>query len=79
MAETVWITAISNRWGLDGRLQLNYPVVMGDERLGDAYGGILGLPVTYLIDGGGRIRAKYEGDANLESVESEINRLLQSH
>jgi cytochrome c biogenesis protein CcmG, thiol:disulfide interchange protein DsbE len=61
------------------RLQLNYPVVMGDERLGDAYGGILGLPVTYLIDGGGRIRAKYEGDANLESIESEINRLLQSH
>jgi cytochrome c biogenesis protein CcmG, thiol:disulfide interchange protein DsbE len=61
------------------RLQLNYPVVMGDERLGAAYGGILGLPVTYLIDGGGRIRARYQGDADLKSIESEISRLLPSH
>ncbi len=25
---------------------LNYPVVMGDEKLGELYGGVLGLPVT---------------------------------
>src|SRR5438067_4305229 len=30
-----------------GKLRLNYPVVMGDEKLGRAYGGVLGLPVTY--------------------------------
>ena len=61
------------------RLQLNYPVVMGDARLGAAYGGIFGLPVTYLIDGDGRIRARYQGAADLKIVESKINSLLQPH
>ena len=40
---------------------LNYPVVLGDEKLGLAYGGVLGLPVTYLIDRKGIVRGRYEG------------------
>jgi thiol-disulfide isomerase/thioredoxin len=61
------------------RLQLNYPVVMGDERLGAKYGGIFSLPVTYLIDSDGRIRAKYQGAEDLKSVEGKINTLLDPH
>ncbi|HET6205871.1 MAG TPA: TlpA disulfide reductase family protein, partial [Terracidiphilus sp.] len=30
------------------KLKVNYPMVMGDEKLGLQYGGVLGLPVTYL-------------------------------
>lgn len=37
---------------------LNYPVVMGDEKLGELYGGVLGLPVTFVIDREGTIRFK---------------------
>ncbi len=44
---------------------LNYPVVLGDEKLGLAYGGVLGLPVTYLIDRRGIVRARYEGETHL--------------
>ena len=47
---------------LVGKRKLNYPVVMGDEKLGLAYGGVLGLPVTYLIDRQGIIRARYQGE-----------------
>src|ERR1700756_2258877 len=43
------------------RLKLNYPVVMGDEYLGADYGGVLGLPVTFLIDRDGKIHARYQG------------------
>ena len=35
---------------LTAKLKLNYPSAMGDEKLGELYGGILGLPLTYLID-----------------------------
>ena len=60
------------------RLKLNYPVLMGDEYLGEAYGGVLGLPVTFLIDRDGKIRARYEG-ASLTRINSDIQKLLQSH
>lgn len=55
---------------------VNYPVVMGDEQIGLLYGGVLGLPVTCLIDRHGIIRARYKGEANLGEMESAIQRLL---
>ena len=55
---------------------LNYPVVMGDEKLGELYGGILGLPVTFLIDGDGRIRFRHDGTTDLDALEREIRELL---
>lgn len=61
------------------RLKLNYPVVMGDEKLGAAYGGILGLPVTFLIDRDGKIRARYQGATDLKSIDRDIQSLLVRH
>jgi cytochrome c biogenesis protein CcmG, thiol:disulfide interchange protein DsbE len=60
------------------RLKLNYPVLMGDEYLGADYGGVLGLPVTFLIDREGKIRARYQGDS-LTRINRDIQNLLQSH
>ncbi len=60
------------------RLKLNYPVLMGDEYLGAAYGGVLGLPVTFLIDRDGNIRARYQ-DTPLSRIQGDIQNLLQSH
>jgi peroxiredoxin len=59
------------------RLKLDFPVVMGDARLGDAYGGLLGLPVTYLIDREGKILAKFNGDSDLGSIEKAIRSALR--
>ena len=47
---------------LYGKLKLNYPVAMGDVKLGDLYGGVLGLPVTFLIDRHGVIQAEFQGE-----------------
>ena len=49
---------------LVGKLKLNYPVAMGDVKLGNLYGGVLGLPVTYLIDRHGIIQAEFQGEAD---------------
>jgi cytochrome c biogenesis protein CcmG/thiol:disulfide interchange protein DsbE len=59
------------------RLKLNYPVLMGDEHLGAAYGGVLGLPVTFLIDRHGRVQARYE-NADLVGMKRDLKRLLDS-
>ena len=57
------------------RMKLNYPILMGDEHLGAAYGGIMGLPVTFLIDRQGRVQARYE-NVDLVRMKRDLKRLL---
>jgi len=58
------------------RLHLALPVVMGDAKLGEAYGGVLGLPVTFLIGRDGVVEAKVKGETNLDALESQVRRML---
>ena len=58
------------------KFRLNYPVAMGDEQLGELYGGIYGLPVIFLIDRDGHIRFQHRGAVDLSVVESEAQSLL---
>ncbi|MDP9050856.1 MAG: TlpA family protein disulfide reductase [Acidobacteriota bacterium] len=60
------------------KLKLNYPVAMGDVKLGDLYGGVLGLPMTFLIDRHGKIRAEFQGEAHLNKIEAQMQSLLPS-
>jgi cytochrome c biogenesis protein CcmG/thiol:disulfide interchange protein DsbE len=61
------------------KLQFTYPVVMGDEKLGEQYGGVLGLPISYLIGSDGKIIDRLQGETNLDSLEKRITTLLASH
>jgi peroxiredoxin len=61
---------------LYARLKLNYPVAMGDEELGHLYGGVLGLPLTYLIDRNGNISARFQGEPDLKAIETRLKALL---
>jgi thiol-disulfide isomerase/thioredoxin len=61
---------------LYSKLKLNYPVVMGDSKLGNLYGGVLGLPLTFLIDRRGQIQAMYLGEADLNQIKMQIQSLL---
>ena len=58
------------------RLHLDFPVLMGDAELGETYGGVLGLPVTFLIDRHGRIAAQFRGETELGQIESRVKQLL---
>ena len=59
------------------KLHLNYPVAMGDAKLGKLYGGVLGLPVTFLIDRNGEVQAEFQGETNLDKLESTFRPLLK--
>jgi len=56
--------------------RLNYPVAMGDAELGELFGGVLGLPLTYLIDPDGHIVGRYQGEPDLKQLEARIKSLL---
>ncbi|MGA9673529.1 MAG: TlpA disulfide reductase family protein [Terracidiphilus sp.] len=58
------------------KLKLNYPVAMGDARLGKLYGGVMGLPLTFLIDRHGKVEAQIQGEVKVDSIESEFKPLL---
>jgi len=52
--------------------KMNYPVAIGDDKLASAYGGVLGLPVAFLIDRNGNIVAKHTGETAPEVFEKEV-------
>jgi len=59
------------------KMKLNYPVAMGDDQLGQLYGGVLGLPLTFLIDGHGEILAQFRGETDLKLIEERFKPLLR--
>ena len=58
------------------QFHMNYPVVMGNAKTGELYGGVLGLPIAFLIDHNGRIYKKHVGATDPSVLEKEINLLL---
>jgi cytochrome c biogenesis protein CcmG/thiol:disulfide interchange protein DsbE len=59
------------------RFKMTYPIVMGNAKFGEKYGGILGLPVAFLIGRDGRIYAKHVGATDMSVFEKEIVNLLR--
>jgi peroxiredoxin len=59
------------------RFKMNYPVVMGNAKTGELYGGVLGLPIAFLIGRDGRISARHIGRTDISVFEKEIVSLLQ--
>jgi thioredoxin-related protein len=55
---------------------MNYPVVMGDEKITQDFGGVAAIPTTFIIDKNGNIAAKHVGYAPKETFEKEITPLL---
>ena len=59
------------------RFHMNYPVVMGTAKTGELYGGILGLPISFLIGRDGRIYTKHIGATEASVFEREITHLIE--
>lgn len=58
--------------------KVNYPIVMGDQKITEAFGGVLGLPTTFLIGRDGRIHARQVGATDFPKLEQAISTLLQA-
>jgi peroxiredoxin len=58
-------------------LGMNYPVVMGNPKIVDDYGGITGIPTTFVIDRQGNVATAYQGFQDQATFESVIGPLLE--
>jgi len=60
------------------RFKMNYPVVMGNAKICELYGGVLGLPIAFVIGRDGRIYNKHIGEIDVSIFENEIVNMLQN-
>ena len=58
------------------KLKPTYPIAMGDAKLGAKYGGVLGLPLSYLIDRNGVVHARFQGEAQVGAMEKKLKEML---
>jgi len=56
--------------------KVNYPIAIGNANLAESYGGVLGLPISFVNDPQGRIIVKHIGAVDLSKIEQEIQGLL---
>ena len=57
---------------------MNYRVMVGDEHVGDQYGGIEALPTAFLIDREGRVAVEHVGLSSRREFEDGIEKLLEA-
>jgi len=60
------------------KTQVNYPVAPSNLTLADAFGGVLGLPTTFVIGRDNRIHSKHDGTTDFSVLEKEVVALLNA-
>ncbi len=60
------------------KYQMNYPVVPGDIKIADAFGGVLGLPTTFVIGKDNLVYGKHNGATDFSALEREVVALLHA-
>ncbi len=58
------------------QMKIPYTVLLGDESVVKSYGGLKGVPTSFLLDKDGRIIKKYSGQISHEAVSSDLKTLL---
>ena len=58
--------------------KLNYPVVIGNDDLGEQFG-VINMPLTLLIDRNGKIAESHAGVVDKDNFESKIRSLLHEN
>ena len=56
--------------------KINYPVMVGDDRIADLFGGLKAVPTTVIIDRQGRIAATHVGLCKKSEYEGDIKAVL---
>ena len=57
-------------------MKVNYPILIGKESVGDAYGGVQFLPETFYIDRSGKIVDKAFGLKGRGEIEDDIKKIV---
>lgn len=56
--------------------KVNYPVILGDADLARGFGGVIGVPASFLVNRNGELVRRYDGFVTENELREEIERLL---
>ncbi len=56
---------------------INYPVVMGDAKISRDFGGIFGIPASFLVDQSGAVRKRFNGWTSHDAFVEDIKQVLR--
>jgi thiol-disulfide isomerase/thioredoxin len=59
------------------KLKVNYPVFIGDAKIGRGFGGVMGIPVSFLVDRHGNLLKRLDGYVSENVLEGELAKLLK--
>jgi thiol-disulfide isomerase/thioredoxin len=63
---------------VNGRqMNMNYPIVIGNDDIADRFGGLIGYPASFLITRDGKIAKKYLGLVSEDDLDKDIQALLR--
>jgi cytochrome c biogenesis protein CcmG/thiol:disulfide interchange protein DsbE len=57
--------------------KVSYPVIIGDAELARGFGGVIGVPASFLVDRKGELIRRYDGFASEDELQEEIEKLLK--
>ena len=60
------------------KLNVNYPVVMADDKTSDSFGGVAGIPFSFLIDRSGNIVKAYPGYIPPGVFQKDMEQIIQT-
>ena len=55
---------------------INYPVVMGNAKVSQDFGGIFGIPTSFLVSRSGKVVKRYNGWVSHDVLEKDIKRVI---
>jgi peroxiredoxin len=61
---------------LIGKQGINYPVMMADSRTIQDFGGVYGIPVSFLVNRSGNVVKKYPGEVPLSVLARDIKNVM---
>lgn len=62
--------------GFDKEAHIEYASLLTSEQAEEAFGGIVGLPTTFVVDRQGRVFKSYVGEVDRDELEADIQALL---
>lgn len=59
------------------KMGINYPVVMGDSQTPKNFGGIIGIPTSFLVNRDGNVVKRYDGYVDHQTLVNDLNAILK--
>lgn len=59
------------------KMEINYPVLLSDSETPSAFGGIIGIPTSFLVNREGNIVKRYEGYVDRQTLVNDLTAILK--